>query len=48
MDFELGASYAITKALSYSVNFGYATVDLDGADDPDAAMILQHKLAISF
>lgn len=51
MDFEVAASYAITDALSYTVNFGYGTVDYDSdlnIDDPDAAMILQNTLAISF
>ena len=50
IDFEVGASYAITEALSYNINAGYATVDLDSdlGDDPDPAMYAQHYLAISF
>lgn len=47
-EFDASASYAITKELSYTVNFGYAKVDLDGADDPDAAMLLEHTLALKF
>jgi len=48
MDFEAAASYAITEALSYTVNFGYGSVDADGGTDPDPAYILQNTLKISF
>lgn len=41
-------NYAITKALTYQVMFGYAEIDLDGGPDPDASMLLQHGLTLSF
>lgn len=46
----LGLTYKITGALKYGVDFGYAKadVDVDGMDDPDAAMVLQHYLKLSF
>lgn len=48
MEIDLGASYSITDALSYSVVAAYASVDADGGSDPDPAYMLYHKLKISF
>jgi len=47
-EIDLGMTYKITKALKYGVSFGYAKVDLDTGTDPDAAMLLEHYLKISF
>jgi len=47
-ELDLGADYAITKELSYSVDFGYAQVDLDKGSDYDAAVVLKHALTLSF
>ncbi|PLX65910.1 MAG: hypothetical protein C0603_13115 [Denitrovibrio sp.] len=48
MELDLGATYKITSALSYGVDFGYAKIDADTGTDPDAAILLQHYLKISF
>ena len=50
MELDLGVAYAISDNLTYSVNFGYATIDQDqtGVDDPDPVMLLQHRLKLSF
>lgn len=42
------ATYAITKELSYYFNVGYAKVDLDKAEDPDALVLVKHGLILSF
>jgi len=47
MELDLGFSYAISEALEYTADFGYAALDFDGKDDTNA-MILKHGLAISF
>jgi hypothetical protein len=41
-------TYAITKELSYYFNVGYAKVDLDGSEDPDALVLVKHGLILSF
>lgn len=49
MELDLGFDYAITKALKYSIDFGYASVNFDEDMGEDTnAMIAQHSLAISF
>ncbi|MGE4319593.1 MAG: hypothetical protein AB7E96_11915 [Deferribacterales bacterium] len=49
-EFDASATYAITKELSYYVNFGYAKVDLDvdGYDIDDPIMLVKHGLVLSF
>jgi hypothetical protein len=49
IELDLGFDYAITKALKYSIDFGYASVNFDEDMGEDTnAMIAQHSLAISF
>ena len=49
-EFDLIANYAITDALSYKVQFGYAAIDADDdlGVDPDPAMALFNTLSLSF
>ncbi|XOB66288.1 hypothetical protein ACMC5R_05890 [Deferribacteres bacterium DY0037] len=48
-EFDLIGSYAVTDALSYKVQLGYASVDPDVSGvDPDPAMALFHTLSLSF
>ncbi len=48
VEFDLGMTYKITKALKYGIDFGYAKIDADTGTDPDASILLQHYLKISF
>lgn len=47
-DVSLRGSYKITDALTYTIGAGYAKVDRDASDDPDAGYKLYHKMAIAF
>lgn len=47
-EFDASANYAITKALNYYVNAGYAKINLDGYSDPDAIVLVKHGLVLSF
>lgn len=46
-ELDASATYAITKELTYYVNFGYAKVDLD-ASDPDPIVLVKHGLVLNF
>jgi len=50
MEVDLGIAYSITDNLVYSVDAGYADISYDvaGIEDPDAIMLVQHKIKFSF
>jgi hypothetical protein len=51
IEYDLGAGYAITDNLTYSVAVGVANIDYDdsyGGDDPGQVVRAYHKLAVSF
>lgn len=47
---DLGVAYKITDNLTYSIDAGYADIsyDVDGIEDPDEIMLLQHKIKFVF
>lgn len=46
-ELDLGLGYKISDAVKYSVQFGYADIDMD-VNDPDGSWRLYHKFQINF
>jgi len=47
-EIDFGLAYKITKNLTYSIAAGFASIDLDGQDDPEDGTRIYHKLKMTF